>query len=70
MERKKVKMNLSGLNHNAFVILGRFSKEAKRQGWEDAEIKAVVDEAKSGDYDHLLRTMLDNTEEPEDSADD
>ena len=65
METKKVKMRLDGLNANAFVLLGRFAKEAKRQGWTEEEIKTVVDKAKSGNYDHLLTTLIDHTEDPE-----
>ena len=65
MESKKVKLALEQCNGNAFVLLGRFAKEAKRQGWTEEEIKTVVDKAKSGNYDHLLTTLIDHTEDPE-----
>ncbi|GAC1700234.1 MAG: hypothetical protein NVS9B4_01260 [Candidatus Acidiferrum sp.] len=61
MKMKKVKLNLVGLDGNAFVLLGTFSREAKRQGWTASEIKAVLDEARSGDYNHLLNTLMDHT---------
>ena len=54
---KKVKMELVGLDGNAFALLGAFQKNACRQGWSPEEIKKVMDEARSGDYDHLLVTL-------------
>jgi predicted protein tyrosine phosphatase len=59
---KRVCMNLVGLDGNAFALMGAFSKEAKRQGWKSEEIKAVIDECKRGDYDHLLFTLMQFTE--------
>jgi predicted protein tyrosine phosphatase len=59
---KRVCMNLVGLDGNAFYLMGAFSKEAKRQGWKPDEIKAVLDECKKGDYDHLLFTLMQFTE--------
>lgn len=57
---KKVKMSLIGVNGNAFAVMGAFQANAKRQGWTDEEISAVLKEAKSGDYNHLLETIVDN----------
>lgn len=57
---KKVKMSLIGVNGNAFAILGAFQANAKRQGWTDEEISAVLKEAQSGDYNHLLETIVAN----------
>lgn len=62
---KKVAMHLSGLNGNAFVILGTFRRNAKRQGWTEQEVDAVTEEATSGDYDHLLQTIMAHTKGPE-----
>lgn len=59
---KRVCMNLVGLDGNAFALMGAFSKEAKRQGWDSEEIQAVIDECKSGDYDHLLFTLMQYTD--------
>lgn len=42
------------LDGNAFGIMGQFSKSARQCGWSPDEIKAVLDEAKSGNYRHLL----------------
>lgn len=59
---KRVCMNLVGLDGNAFALMGAFSREAKRQGWKPEEIKNVIDQCKSGDYDHLLFTLMQFTE--------
>jgi hypothetical protein len=56
---KKVKLNLVGLDGNAFSLMGAFRRQAKKEGWTAEEIDAVLDEAQTGDYDHLLAT-LDN----------
>ena len=67
---KKVKMDLVGLDGNAFALMGAFGAAARRQGWTSEEINAVITECTSGDYDHLLATLMDNTESPEDVEDD
>ena len=60
-----VKMNLIGLDGNAFALLGAFSREAKKQGWTEEQIETVTKEAKKGSYNHLLCTLMDNIEEPD-----
>jgi hypothetical protein len=62
---KKVSMQLVGIDGNAFSIMGAFSSNARRQGWTSEEIKSVLDEAMSGDYNHLLATIASNVDEPE-----
>ena len=62
---KKVKMRLVGLDSNAFAIMGAFIREAKKQGWTHEESKAVIDEATSSDYTHLLATILKNVRDPD-----
>ena len=42
---------------NAFAILGRTSKAAKRAGMDADKIREILSEMKSGDYDHLLATV-------------
>jgi hypothetical protein len=59
---KKVNLKLVGLDGNAWAILGAFSAAAKKQGWTKEEIDKVVEEAMSGDYDHLLQTIIRNVE--------
>lgn len=62
---KKVKIELAGLNGNAFFLMGIFSKNAVKQGWTPEEIKTVMDEAMSSDYDHLLQVLIAHTEPPD-----
>lgn len=54
---KKVDLNLVGLNGNAFNLMAAFKQQARREDWSKDEIDAVLDEAKSGDYNHLLTTL-------------
>lgn len=62
----KVRMKLVGEDGNSFAILGRFQREARRAGWTREQIKAVLDEATSGDYDHLLAVVMEHVDEPSD----
>lgn len=62
-ETKKVKLNLLGLDGNAFSLIGTFIRQAKKEGWSQEEIDAVKKEAMSGDYDHLLSTLMDHCED-------
>lgn len=57
----KVKLNLIGLNSNAFVLLGAFRKAALKQGYSEESVNEVIENAKSGDYNHLLSVLLENT---------
>ena len=53
-----VDVDLVGKDGNAFMVLGLCQKAARRAGIEDTEINKFLDEAKQGDYDHLLRTCM------------
>ena len=55
---KKPKVKLIGEDGNAFAILGRVLKAAQAVGWTKEEWDAFKKEATSGDYDHLLRTVM------------
>jgi hypothetical protein len=65
---KQVRMTLEGLDGNAFGLMGAFQRHARRQGWTKEEIKVVLDECTSGDYDHLLQTLLKYTTEEEEDV--
>jgi hypothetical protein len=52
------KLRLVGEDGNAFAILGRAHRAARRAGMPEEQWDAIVKEATSGDYDHLLQTML------------
>ncbi len=66
---KTVDLDLVGVNANAYMIMGVFQKQAKREGWSTEEIEVVLAEAKSGDYNHLLAT-IENHCEPKDESHD
>lgn len=54
---KKVSLRLVGLDGNCFALLGAFAKAARKEGWTKSEVDAVLHEAMSGDYQHLLVTL-------------
>jgi hypothetical protein len=53
-----VKVQLSGEDGNAFAIIGRCRRAARREGVSDDELDAFSAEATSGDYDHVLQTCM------------
>ena len=62
----RVKLELVGLDGNAFSLMGAFQQAARRQGWSPEEIKTVLDECQGGDYNHSRCVLMDNTESPDD----
>ena len=58
---KKVKLKLVGLDGNAYALMGAFQRQARKEKWTPDEIKMVLDECMSGDYDHLLTTLMEVT---------
>ncbi len=52
-----VHVKLSGLDGNAFAVLGRVSRALRQAGHPEAAT-AFMDEATMGDYDALLRTAM------------
>jgi hypothetical protein len=60
---KKVRMQLVGMDGNAFAIMGRFHKAAVKAGWSKEEISAVLKEAESSDYNHFLATIMEHVDE-------
>ena len=55
---EKPMLQLAGEDGNAFAILGKARRVARESGWSQDEIDVMLEEAMSGDYDHLLRTMM------------
>lgn len=53
-----VSVKLVGEDGNAFAILGRVTKAMRKAQVDQTEIKAFQNEATSGDYDHLLATVM------------
>lgn len=58
IEPRRVKFDLESVDGNAYNILGGWRRAARKQGWEDEEIDMVTNLAKSGNYDHLLQTIM------------
>lgn len=56
--KKKISLELVGIDGNAYAIMGAFKKQALKEGWSDQEVDIVLTEAKSGNYDHLLCTIM------------
>lgn len=52
-----VEVQLTGVDGNAFVVLGTVSQALRRAGYGD-EVKEFQAEATSGDYDNLLATVF------------
>jgi hypothetical protein len=52
------KVQLTGLDGNAFLVLGRVKAALKKAGASQEEITEFMDEATSGNYDHLLATCM------------
>ena len=55
-------IDFTQVNGNAYALMGAWKTAAKREGWTEPDIKLVLDEAMSGTYDELLRTLLSVTD--------
>lgn len=53
-----VKVKLSGRDGNAMMIIGRVNAKLREAGVPKDEVDAFTKEATSGDYDHLLQTVM------------
>lgn len=56
----KPPLKLVGTDGNAFAVLGEARRAARKAGWSDERWASVRDEAMAGDYDHLLRTLMEH----------
>lgn len=59
----KVKGTLEGVDGNAFVLMAHFRVLAKKQNLPQQWVSDVLNEAKQGDYDHLVTTLMANMED-------
>ena len=59
---RTVNFNLIGQDGNAFFLLGAWRKQARRDGWSSEDIDKVINEATSGDYNHLISTLAAHSE--------
>lgn len=55
----QVKVELVGQDGNAFAILGRVTGAMRRAGLSADQRNEFMAEAMSGDYDHLLQTVME-----------
>lgn len=53
-----VTVQLSGQDGNAFMIISRTTRELKRGGATKQEQDEFMQDAMSGDYDHVLQTVM------------
>jgi hypothetical protein len=58
----KPPLKLIGRDGNAFAILGQASHAAKKACWSKERWAKVRAEATSGDYNHLLQTLMQHFE--------
>ena len=56
---KTVNLSLVGQDGNAFNLMGLFQRQARKEEWTKEEIDCVLDECKTGDYNHLLVTLME-----------
>lgn len=53
----EIEVDLVGMDSNAFGIIASVRKSLRRAGVDQEQIDLFVQEATSGDYDHLLQTV-------------
>lgn len=56
---KLAKVKLTGIDGNAFSILGACKTAGRKAGYTQEQLEAWQKEAMSGNYDHLLATCCD-----------
>ena len=52
-------VQLVGQDGNAFFIIGRARKALRNAGASADDIEAFCEDAMSGNYDHVLRTVME-----------
>ena len=62
MENSNQKVRVSLENANVFALLVCFRKLAEEQGFSKLHICEILEEAMSGDHNHLIYTLLNNME--------
>jgi hypothetical protein len=53
----RLNTTLEGVDGNAFALMAHFRQHARHAGWDREDISRVLDEAMSGDYNHLVATL-------------
>ena len=67
---KQITLELVGLDGNAYSLMGAFKRQARIEKWTTEEIDEVLKECMSGDYNHLLATLMKYCQSPELGDDD
>ena len=53
-----ITVELTGTDGNAFAVLGKVQRELRHGGATPEQVAEFHAEATSGDYDHLLQTVM------------
>lgn len=59
---KRLPVDLTEVDGNAFFIIGALRKAARKQGWAPAEIDDMTNRLKAGDYYHLVAVAMEYCE--------
>ena len=60
MPGRKIEIDLSGPEGNAFVLMGYAQKWCRQMGWSQSKTDALIKVMKSSNYDVLVQ-VFDNT---------
>lgn len=55
----KPRLKLVGEDGNAFAIMGRAQRAWRKAKLPEDDLKKIMAEARNGDYDHLLGTIIE-----------
>lgn len=55
---KRPTVRLIGADGNAFMVLWLCQRAARKAGWPKERIDAVMEDMRSGDYNHLLGVAM------------
>jgi len=58
-QESKPILQLTGQDGNAFFILGKARQAARKAGWDQQQISKFMEDAMSGNYNHLLQTCME-----------
>lgn len=54
----EIEVQLTGIDGNAYAIMGAVSKALRRADVPQEEIDSYINQSKSGDYNNLLQTAM------------
>lgn len=54
----EIEVQLTGIDGNAYAIMGAVSKALRRADVPQEEIDSYINQSKSGDYTNLLQTAM------------